>query len=67
MAGASVRVIFCSLPVPTRFFSARVTWEPDGLTRAGVLPDVLQAASAPAPAAPSPASRTERRLVLFTM
>jgi hypothetical protein len=69
MAGAAVRVSWCTLPVLGRFFSTRATSEPEGLRRAAVLPELterLQPASAPAPAMPSPASRKERRLMLFT-
>lgn len=68
MAGAAVRVTFRWCPVLLRFFSVAATAEASGLIRAVPLPEPLawvQAASAPAPAAPSPASRTERRLVLF--
>src|SRR4051812_12115133 len=69
LTGVAVRLRLCTLPVDERFFSTRVTAEPEGLTRPGALPEpeaLSQAASAPAPAAPSPASRMDRRLMLFT-
>ncbi|CAM5618296.1 hypothetical protein SALBM311S_12712 [Streptomyces alboniger] len=68
MPGAAVRSRRCTLPVLLRFLSVRATWEPEGLRREGLLSEasLLQAASRPVPAAPSPASRRERRLMLFT-
>lgn len=68
MAGAAVRVTFRWCPVLLRFFSVAATTEALGSIRAVPLSEPLalvQAASAPAPAVPSPASRTERRLMLF--
>src|SRR5690242_1323558 len=68
IAGDAVRVSFRCRPLLVRFFSAAATAGAVGLTRAlplplpdPVLPEPpLQAARAPVPAAPSPASRTER-------
>ncbi len=66
LACAAVRVSSCALPLFVRFLSAAATAGPEGLIRAGVLPEPLQAANAPAPATLRPASRTERRFMLFT-
>jgi hypothetical protein len=66
MAGAAVRVSLCRRPVALRFMSAAVTAEAVGLTSASPPSEpLLQAASAPAPTIPAPASRMERRLMPF--
>ncbi len=64
VSAVAVTVTGRSRPVPPRAASARATGLPEGSTSGGGAGLSEQAASRPAPAAPRPASRRERRLTV---